>query len=70
MEANATYLHESTNKMPIEDDGSEFAFAANNKQCSVAQYAEAAPLGKLVDDRKPINWLDPDSGSPLVSCIG
>ena len=70
MGANVTYLHESTTKMPIENHGREFAFAANNKQCSVAQGAERAPLGKPHDDRKPINWMDLESGSPPVRSIG
>ena len=56
--------------MPIENDGLEFAVGANNKQCSIAQCAEGAPLGKADDDREPINWLDSDSGSSRVTTIG
>ena len=70
MGANVTYLHESTTKFQVQNRGSEFAIGANNKQYSVAQGAEGAPLGKPVDDRKPINFKDSDSGSPLVRSIG
>ena len=56
--------------MPIENDGSEYSFGIDNKQRSVAQGAERAPKGKPVDDRKQIDWMDLDSGSPQVGSIG
>ena len=71
MGANLAYCsNESTNKLSIENKGLEFAFGVNNKQCSVAQGEEGAPLGKKVDDRKPINWKDSKNATPQVGTIG